>query len=229
MKKRRLSLLVFFFTAVLCFTQNFLPKGTYRSPFAISAAEKNKVKDSDGKSTPNQGVKSYYFIPVIGYGSLYIPGDLGNGLANIGILGLDFGYEHKSGFVLYFNNSFNFGTAYHTARPYKGSSSLYPHEGVDSKQSGIAGWSGELLFGYAKKIQKHRIGFGLGYQTSVNIGESSAIEFGAFAVRLDYSYFFKEKIGISLALTEGLGGGFIGNSGGFMNAFSLKLGPNFKL
>ena len=65
--------------------------------------------------------------------------------------------------------------------------------------------------------------------SSFGFGDALLAEFAALAFRFDYACFFNGKVGITACITDGLGYGMVGNSPGFMNAFSIKLGPIFKL
>ena len=83
-----------------------------------------------------------------------------------------------------------------------------------------------MLFGYSGKIGAHRIGFGLGFQGAYG----TIMEYGAFAMRFDYSYFFKDNLGINVSLSDGVG--FtegMGANAESINRFSLKVGMSFKL
>lgn len=181
---------------------SFIPKGKYQS--IIGSTQKN------GGRKRHSG--SHFLMPIIGYDNFII--------ANTGSLGLDYMYLHHNGFALYFNNAFIFGTGEGTLK----GSGFYARE-KEISYSAFA-YSIELLFGYSGKIGSHRIGFGLGFQGAYG----SILEFGAFAMRFDYSYFFKENLGIIVSLTDGLGlTGAADANGVSINRFSLKLGGSFKL
>ncbi|UTD13700.1 DUF2715 domain-containing protein [Treponema denticola] len=222
MKKLYISATIFFLTLSLCFPQTFLPKGTYRSPF-----EKG-VKGNSGTNKIGKKTGQYLLLPTVGYGN-YANMDVGN--ANLSLFGLDFMYAKKSGFAIWVNNTFFLGKGSFSRESegwghHYGSSSLY-----DQYDSGLlGGWSGELLLGYSKKIEKHNISVGAGFQAAVGDGFEFILEPGAFAIRVDYSYFFNDKIGITVSITDGLGAGVSGrNPLEFMNSFSLKFGPVFKI
>ena len=57
------------------------------------------------------------------------------------------------------------------------------------------------------------------------------MEFGAFAMRFDYSYFFKDNLGINVSLTDGIGltESLLPNPETSINRFSLRVGASFKL
>lgn len=125
-------------------------------------------------------------------------------IANTGYLGLDYMYLRSNGFAFYFNNAILFGK--------------------EVKGGSLFAYAFELLFGYSGKIGAHRIGFGLGFQGAYG----NILELGAFAIRFDYSYFFKDNLGINVSLTDGLGFTISGR-GKSINRFSLKVGATFKL
>ena len=198
------------FVLPFCFAQNFLPKGTYRSPFenGMSAISKGG------------GIRGQRFLtPIIGYENYVVPGESN---ANAALLGLDFMYRRNSGFTVWFNNALILGNAIYYAYYYYSSYS-YRDGGF------VFGWTGEFLLGYSKTTGRHQFDFGAGLQTAFGLGDAVLAEFAAFAFRFDYACFFNGKVGITACITDGLGYGMVGNSPGFMNAFSIKLGPIFKL
>ena len=198
------------FVLPFCFAQNFLPKGTYRSPFenGMSAISKSG------------GIRGQRFLtPIIGYENYVVPGESN---ANAALLGLDFMYRRNSGFTVWFNNALILGNAIYYAYYYYSSYS-YRDGGF------VFGWTGEFLLGYSKTTGRHQFDFGAGLQTAFGLGDAVLAEFAAFAFRFDYACFFNGKVGITACITDGLGYGRVGNSPGFMNAFSIKLGPIFKL
>lgn len=198
------------FVLPFCFAQNFLPKGTYRSPFenGMSAISKGG------------GIRGQRFLtPIIGYENYVVPGESN---ANAALLGLDFMYRRNSGFTVWFNNALILGNAIYYAYYYYSSYS-YRDGGF------VFGWTGEFLLGYSKTAGRHQFDFGAGLQTAFGLGDAVLAEFAAFAFRFDYACFFNGKVGITACITDGLGYGRVGNSPGFMNAFSIKLGPIFKL
>ena len=185
---------------------SFIPKGNYQS--IIGSTQKTGQKRSYSST--------HFLIPSIGYDSFII--------ANTGYLGLDYMYLHSSGFALYFNNAFLFGTG-------KGKQSETSHYSydtvskVETTYSALA-YAFELLFGYSGTIGAHRIGFGLGFQGAYG----TIMEYGAFAMRFDYSYFFKDNLGINVSLSDGIGlTEGIGTNEVSINRFSLKVGMSFKL
>ena len=214
MKKLCTALAIFFFALPFCFAQNFLPRGTYRSPFengmnGITAEKKNG------------GIKGRRFLtPTIGYANHLTLGSSDS--ANTLLLGADFMYRRNSGFTLWFNNALVAGLTDYTERNY---GSKYQRTGF------IAGWMGELLLGYSTILQNHQFEFGAGLQTAYAFGSTMLAELGALAFRFNYTYFLNEKIGIAACITDGIGLGMIGRSGGYdyINAFSIKVGPVFKL
>ena len=186
-------------------SQSFIPKGRYQS--IIGSTQKGGHRRSSG---------SHFLIPTIGYDSFII--------ANTGSLGLDYMYLHSNGFAFYFNNAFLFGTR-------KGLRSETSHHNHDTASrettySALA-YAFELLFGYSGTIGSHRIGFGLGFQGAYG----TIMEFGAFAMRFDYSYFFKDNLGINVSLSDGLGytESIVTYNSESINRFSLKVGATFKL
>jgi hypothetical protein len=184
-------------------SQSFIPKGRYQS--IIGSTQKGGHRRSSG---------SHFLIPSIGYDSFII--------ANTGSLGLDYMYSHSSGFALYFNNAFVFGTGK------RSETSHYSYDTVsrETTYSALA-YAFELLFGYSGTIGSHRIGFGLGFQGAYG----TIMEFGAFAMRFDYSYFFKDNLGINVSLTDGIGltESLLPNPETSINRFSLRVGASFKL
>ena len=197
------------FVLPFCFAQNFLPKGTYRSPFenGMSAISKGG------------GIRGQRFLtPIIGYENYVVPG---NSNANAFLLGLDFMYRRNSGFTVWFNNALILGNAIYTTRTYY----------YDTYREGgfVSGWAGEFLLGYSKTARNHQFDFGAGLQTAFGFGDALLAEFAALAFRFDYACFFNGKVGITACITDGLGYGMVGNSPGFMTVFSIKLGPVFKL
>jgi len=181
---------------------SFIPKGKYQS--IIGSTQKTGQRRSYSST--------HFLIPSIGYDSFII--------ANTGYLGLDYMYLRSNGFALYFNNAFLFGTA-------EGSTGSRNHYGSERyvKYPALA-YTFELLFGYSGKIGAHRIGFGLGFQGAYG----TIMEYGAFAMRFDYSYFFKDNLGINVSLSDGVG--FtegMGANAESINRFSLKVGMSFKL
>ena len=185
-------------------SMSFIPKGRYQS--IIGSTQKGGHRRSSG---------SHFLIPTIGYDSFII--------ANTGSLGLDYMYLHSNGFAFYFNNAFLFGTG-------KGSRSetshYYDTVSRETTYSALA-YAFEFLFGYSGKIGAHRIGFGLGFQGAYG----TIMEFGAFAMRFDYSYFFKDNLGINVSLSDGLGytESIVIYNDMSINRFSLKVGATFKL
>ena len=198
------------FVLPFCFAQNFLPKGTYRSPFenGMSAISKGG------------GIRGQRFLtPIIGYENYVVPG---NRNANAALLGLDFMYRRNSGFTVWFNNALILGNAIYYA--------YYYYYSYSYRKGGfVSGWAGEFLLGYSKTARNHQFDFGAGLQTAFGFGDAVLAEFAALAFRFDYACFFNGKVGITACITDGLGYGMVGNSPGFMNAFSIKLGPIFKL
>ena len=186
-------------------SQSFIPKGRYQS--IIGSTQKGGHRRSSG---------SHFLIPSIGYDSFII--------ANTGSLGLDYMYSHSSGFALYFNNAFLFGTG----KSLRSETSHYSYDKVsrETTYSALA-YAFELLFGYSGTIGSHRIGFGLGFQGAYG----TIMEFGAFAMRFDYSYFFKDNLGINVSLTDGIGltESLLPNPETSINRFSLRVGASFKL
>lgn len=206
------------FVLPFCFAQNFLPKGTYRSPFenGMSAISKGG------------GIRGQRFLtPIIGYENYVVPG---NSNANAALLGLDFMYRRNSGFTVWFNNALILGNASYITRGYE-YFSYPPFHRYYSYESGgfVSGWAGEFLLGYSKTARNHQFDFGAGLQTAFGFGDALLAEFAALAFRFDYACFFNGKVGITACITDGLGYGMVGKSPGFMNAFSIKLGPIFKL
>ena len=206
------------FVLPFCFAQNFLPKGTYRSPFenGMSAISKGG------------GIRGQRFLtPIIGYENYVVPGESN---ANAALLGLDFMYRRNSGFTVWFNNALILGNAIYITRGYE-YFSYHPFYQYYSYKSGgfVSGWAGEFLLGYSKTARNHQFDFGAGLQTAFGFGDALLAEFAALAFRFDYACFFNGKVGITACITDGLGYGRVGNSPGFMNAFSIKLGPIFKL
>jgi hypothetical protein len=182
--------------------QSFIPKGRYQS--IIGSTQKTGHKRSRSAT--------HFLIPIIGYDSFII--------ANTGSLGLDYMYLHSNGFAFYFNNAFLFGTGEGTRN-----SGSWNEPKRKTTYSALA-YAFEFLFGYSRKIGSHRIGFGLGFQGAYG----TIMEFGAFAMRFDYSYFFKDNLGINVSLSDGLG--YIGSvavDAFSINRFSLKVGASFKL
>ena len=199
------------FVLPFCFAQNFLPKGTYRSPFenGMSAISKGG------------GIRGQRFLtPIIGYENYVVPG---NRNANAALLGLDFMYRRNSGFTVWFNNALILGNAIYTPRTYAYYYYRYREGGF------VSGWAGEFLLGYSKTARNHQFDFGAGLQTAFGFGDALLAEFAALAFRFDYACFFNGKVGITACITDGLGYGMVGNSPGFMTVFSIKLGPIFKL
>ena len=206
------------FVLPFCFAQNFLPKGTYRSPFENGMSALSK----------GGGIRGQRFLtPIIGYENYVVPG---NSNANAALLGLDFMYRRNSGFTVWFNNALILGNASYITRGYEYFS--YPpfHRYYSYKSGGfVSGWAGEFLLGYSKTARNHQFDFGAGLQTAFGFGDALLAEFAAFAFRFDYACFFNGKVGITACITDGLGYGMIGRYPGFINAFSIKLGPVFKL
>ena len=198
------------FALPFCFAQNFLPKGRYRSPFENGG---NGMTAVSGR----RGVRGQRFLtPLIGYENYVTNGDN----VNVFLLGLDFMYRRNSGFTVWFNNALFLGNTSYTPHAY------YPY----SRSGYISGWAGEFLLGYSKTAGRHQFDFGAGLQTTIGFSDASFLaEFAALAFRFDYACFFNGKVGITVCITDGLGYGTAGNSPGFMNAFSIKLGPVFKL
>ena len=194
------------FVLPFCFAQNFLPKGTYRSPFENGMSALSK----------GGGIRGQRFLtPIIGYENYVTNGDN----VNVFLLGLDFMYRRNSGFTVWFNNALFLGNTSYTPHAY------YPY----SRSGYISGWAGEFLLGYSKTARNHQFDFGAGLQTAFGFGNAVLAEFAALAFRFDYACFFNGKVGITACITDGLGYGKVGYSPGFMNAFSIKLGPIFKL
>lgn len=200
------------FVLPFCFAQNFLPKGTYRSPFENGMTAISK----------SGGIRGQRFLtPIIGYENYVVPG---NSNANAALLGLDFMYRRNSGFTVWFNNALILGNAIYYAYYY------YYYYSYSYRKGGfVSGWAGEFLLGYSKTARNHQFDFGAGLQTAFGFGDAVLAEFAALAFRFDYACFFNGKVGITACITDGLGYGMVGNSPGFMNAFSIKLGPIFKL
>lgn len=198
------------FVLPFCFAQNFLPKGTYRSPFENGMTAISK----------SGGIRGQRFLtPIIGYENYVVPG---NSNANAALLGLDFMYRRNSGFTVWFNNALILGNAIYYA--------YYYYYSYSYREGGfVSGWAGEFLLGYSKTARNHQFDFGAGLQTAFGFGDAVLAEFAALAFRFDYACFFNGKVGITACITDGLGYGMVGNSPGFMNAFSIKLGPIFKL
>ena len=196
------------FVLPFCFAQNFLPKGTYRSPFenGMSAISKGG------------GIRGQRFLtPIIGYENYVVPGESN---ANAALWGLDFMYRRNSGFTVWFNNALILGNAIY----------IYTYDYYRYREGGfVSGWAGEFLLGYSKTAGRHQFDFGAGLQTAFGFGNAVLAEFAALAFRFDYACFFNGKVGITACITDGLGYGKVGYSPGFMNAFSIKLGPIFKL
>ena len=206
------------FVLPFCFAQNFLPKGTYRSPFenGMSAISKGG------------GIRGQRFLtPIIGYENYVVPG---NSNANAALLGLDFMYRRNSGFTVWFNNALILGNASYTTHGYE-YFSYPPYQRYHTYTDGgfVSGWAGEFLLGYSKTARNHQFDFGAGLQTAFGFGDALLAEFAALAFRFDYACFFNGKVGITACITDGLGYGMIGRYPGFINAFSIKLGPVFKL
>ena len=206
------------FVLPFCFAQNFLPKGGYRSPFenGMSAISKGG------------GIRGQRFLtPIIGYENYVVPGE---SYANAALLGLDFMYRRNSGFTVWFNNALILGNAIYTTHEYE-YIPYPPYQRRHTYKSGgfVSGWAGEFLLGYSKTARNHQFDFGAGLQTAFGFGDALLAEFAAFAFRFDYACFFNGKVGITACITDGLGYGMVGNSPGFINAFSIKLGPVFKL
>lgn len=200
------------FVLPFCFAQNFLPKGTYRSPFenGMSAISKGG------------GIRGQRFLtPIIGYENYVVPGESN---ANAALLGLDFMYRRNSGFTVWFNNALILGNANYTTRTY-----TYYYDYWYRDGGFVFGWTGEFLLGYSKTAGRHQFDFGAGLQTAFGTGGILLAEFAAFAFRFDYACFFNGKVGITACITDGLGYGMIGRYPDFINAFSIKLGPVFKL
>lgn len=198
------------FVLPFCFAQNFLPKGTYRSPFENGMSAISK----DG------GIRGQRFLtPIIGYENYVVPGESN---ANAALLGFDFMYRRNSGFTVWFNNALILGNAIYYAYYY-----YYSYRYRDG--GFVFGWAGEFLLGYSKTARNHQFDFGAGLQTAFGFGDAVLAEFAALAFRFDYACFFNGKVGITACITDGLGYGKVGYSPGFMNAFSIKLGPIFKL
>ena len=206
------------FVLPFCFAQNFLPKGTYRSPFENGMSALSK----------GGGIRGQRFLtPIIGYENYVVPGESN---ANAALLGLDFMYRRNSGFTVWFNNALILGNASYITRGYE--YFFYPpfHRYYSYESGGfVSGWAGEFLLGYSKTARNHQFDFGAGLQTAFGFGDAVLAEFAALAFRFDYACFFNGKVGITACITDGLGYGMVGNSPGFMNAFSIKLGPIFKL
>lgn len=199
------------FVLPFCFAQNFLPKGTYRSPFENGMTAISK----------SGGIRGQRFLtPIIGYENYVVPG---NSNANAALLGLDFMYRRNSGFTVWFNNALILGNAIYTTRTYTYYYDTYREGGF------VFGWTGEFLLGYSKTAGRHQFDFGAGLQTAFRIRGILLAEFAAFAFRFDYACFFNGKVGITACITDGLGYGVIGSYPDFINAFSIKLGPVFKL
>lgn len=206
------------FVLPFCFAQNFLPKGTYRSPFENGMSALSK----------GGGIRGQRFLtPIIGYENYVVPGESN---ANAALLGLDFMYRRNSGFTVWFNNALILGNASYTTHRYE-YFSYPPYTRYYSYESGgfVSGWAGEFLLGYSKTARNHQFDFGAGLQTAFGFGNAVLAEFAALAFRFDYACFFNGKVGITACITDGLGYGKVGYSPGFMNAFSIKLGPIFKL
>ena len=206
------------FVLPFCFAQNFLPKGTYRSPFenGMSAISKGG------------GIRGQRFLtPIIGYENYVVPG---NRNANAALLGLDFMYRRNSGFTVWFNNALILGNAIYTTHEYE-YIPYPPYQRRHTYKSGgfVSGWAGEFLLGYSKTARNHQFDFGAGLQTAFGFGDALLAEFAALAFRFDYACFFNGKVGITACITDGLGYGMIGRYPNFINAFSIKLGPVFKL
>ena len=197
------------FVLPFCFAQNFLPKGTYRSPFENGMSALSK----------GGGIRGQRFLtPIIGYENYVVPG---NSNANAALLGLDFMYRRNSGFTVWFNNALILGNAIYI---------YYTYDYYRYREGGfVFGWAGEFLLGYSKTARNHQFDFGAGLQTAFGFGDAVLAEFAAFAFRFDYACFFNGKVGITACITDGLGYGMIGRYPGFINAFSIKLGPIFKL
>ena len=95
------------FVLPFCFAQNFLPKGTYRSPFENGMSALSK----------GGGIRGQRFLtPIIGYVNYVVPG---NSNANAALLGLDFMYRRNSGFTVWFNNALILGNASYITRGYE--------------------------------------------------------------------------------------------------------------
>lgn len=221
MKKLCTALAILFFALPFCFAQNFLPRGTYRSPFENGINGTTAAKKSGS-------IKGRRFLtPTIGYANHLI---LGSDSANTLLLGADFMYRGNSGFTVWFNNALIAGRADYTHRE-QVSTPYYPYYEYQNRiRTGfVAGWMGEFLLGYSMRLQKHQFEFGAGFQTAYALGSVTLAEFGALAFRFDYTYFFNEKTGIAACITDGLGFGTIERSNGYINAFSIKAGPVFKL
>lgn len=199
------------FVLPFCFAQNFLPKGTYRSPFENGMSALSK----------GGGIRGQRFLtPIIGYENYVVPGESN---ANAALLGLDFMYRRNSGFTVWFNNALILGNAIYMTRYYTDDYYRYRVGGF------VFGWTGEFLLGYSKTARNHQFDFGAGLQTAFRIRGILLAEFAAFAFRFDYACFFNGKVGITACITDGLGYGVIGSYPDFINAFSIKLGPVFKL
>ena len=169
----------------------------------------------------NGGIKGRRFLtPTIGYANHLTLGSSNS--ANTLLLGADFMYRRNSGFTLWFNNALVAGPIDYTERNY---GSKYQRTGF------IVGWMGELLLGYSTILQNHQFEFGAGLQTAYAFGSAMLAELGALAFRFNYTYFLNEKMGIAACITDGIGLGMIGSSDGYdyINAFSIKVGPVFKL
>lgn len=219
MKKLCISSMIFFLTLSLCFSQNFLPKGTYRSPF-----EKN-VERNIGTRKISKNHSQYFFLPIVGYGNYTI---MDSANANLSLFGMDFMYVTKSGFAIWFNNTFFLGEG--NIFQHNSKWNYYSDSSYEYSSGFLGGWIADLLLGYTQKIGKHNICVGAGFQASVGDGLDVMLELGAFAIRVDYSYFFSNKIGLTVSITDGLGAGLSGgHPPAFMNTFSLKLGPVFKM
>lgn len=201
---------ILLFVLPFCFAQNFLPKGRYRSPFENGMNGMTAISKSGG-------IRGQRFLtPIIGYENYVVPG---NSNANAFLLGLDFMYRRNSGFTVWFNNALILGNASYTTHGYY----------VYSRSGFVSGWAGEFLLGYSKTARNHQFDFGAGLQTAFGFGDALLAEFAAVTFRFDYACFFNGKVGLDVCITDGLGVGTAGNSPGFMNTFSIKLGPVFKL
>ena len=180
--------------------QSFIPKGPYRSILGDIVVNKGAKK----------GSAHHTIMPFVGFENFLF--------ANAGSLGCDFKYSRASGFALYGNIGFVFGS-YTTTQ--KNSNDYYGNTTTEVKSS-IFSLSLEALMGYSKTFaQKHTIVVALGLQGSYGLG---VMEYIAGAFRLEYSYLITEKYGIHFSFTDGVGL-IAGDKNWSLNRASLKAGP----
>ena len=167
---------------------------------------------SYSSSTEKKG--SYYFSPVLGFDHFIVAATF--------LMGLDFKYRHRNGFSFWFNNALDVGVADYSYHENIREPDGRTHYEIRSRTDLSVGWFIELMPGYTKIMGSHHLGFGAGFQAGGGMG---AIELGALALRLEYSYLPEEKkVGFITSMTHGFGGIISGGYAFSPYRFSLRLG-----